>query len=100
MSEIPVCRDCSHLVGKRLYIEDARNWKCGHPSNVASTSKDAVTGADVYTFLSPNCYDTRKGDGACGIAGSLFEPYERPQPPAGKPARLPSADDLLGELGQ
>ena len=100
-SEIPICADCKHLVGVRSDRAAARNWKCAHPTNVAATGKDPVSGVTTYTYHTAACYDTRAASGPCLPAGILFEAYSHAvhsRPPVR--SSLPSADDLLGELGQ
>lgn len=100
--EIPICADCKHIVGVRSDRAAARTWKCAHPSNVAAEGKDPVSGVTTYTYHTATCYDTRAASGPCQQAGILFESYSHPAPaPVSKrAAALPSADDLLGELGQ
>ena len=103
MSEVQVCKDCIHVVGRRTYLEDAKTWKCAHPANVENSREDPVTGSHIKEYILATCYDCRGSEASCGPKGSWFEVYEHKlsQPFVGKVKQtLPSADDLLGELGQ
>ena len=91
----PICADCAWLVGDRNRTDLAKEWKCGQ----SPTSKDGVTGSTLYQ---QTCYEARASCGVCGVEAKLFKLYEHPQytPPVRRSAgNLPSADNLLGELG-
>ena len=93
-SEVPLCRDCSSLVGRRPNTWEAKEWKCSK----SRTGTDLVSGSPVYALT---CYAAREDGQACGPLGALFELYTQPDysPPAGKRAApTKTADDLLGEL--
>lgn len=93
-AEDRICAECSHLVGKRIYVEDAKNWRCHAKQNLISAEKDQVTGAMVYALHYPTCYDARKNAWkaifladntqdrqltSCGEVGQWFEKYTHPE---------------------
>jgi len=77
-TEVKLCINCVHLLGKRMNTEQAGAWRCHHPSNILSDTTDLVTGAQVLTYVAPNLYDCRSSLGICGIAGVNFKRYMPP----------------------
>lgn len=107
-STVPLCADCTQLVGRRNLIELADQWKCGHKANVNSVGRSPVSGKTIYHYITATCDEARAPGGPCGPEGTLFEKYVIPvvlrptsnNPHASRPAGArPSADDLLAELG-
>ena len=77
------CVNCKHLLGKRDRPElAATDWRCHHPSNIASSYEDPVTGVQVQRYVLTNIYSCRSelpSMGAlCGVEGKVFEEYVKP----------------------
>lgn len=103
--EVPICRDCKHLLGRREAVEAADSWRCVHPDNITSVRTNPVTGAPIRAFKAVSLYDVRGVEGVCQPQGLKFEQYVQPSytpsaPVSKQRGAMPSADDLLGELGQ
>ena len=97
--EPPACAACVHLLGKREATDYYQGWLCNHPENIASQTRNLVTGLVETQYVKMNCVEARTDFSACGPAGRGFELYVKPQYPEGSPsARVVSADSLLAEL--
>lgn len=111
-AEVPFCKDCAHLLGKRTVPEFAPGWQCLAEQNIKSVRLDPVTGAPLREYKYPTCYDARSDHKeavrsgepvitSCGSQGQWFKLYEQPQYAlSGKRPSTggKSGDDLLSEL--
>lgn len=100
----PICAECAHLLGRRINLESAPQWRCAAPQNLKDLSRDLVTGNAVYKFHHESCYDARQESTACGQAGAWFKLYEYPKQNTsdlqlgGRRKATGNADSLLAEL--
>ena len=87
------CRDCAYLLGRRTYIEEARNWKCAAKQNTKKRSMDLVTGGTVIEMIFHSCEAARilqpAIDTSCGPEGIWYEEYKQPDYSAGAGAVTP-----------
>lgn len=60
------CRACAHI-GMIIHKVDS---VCHHPSAITNPVPNLVTGEPMQRAA---CWQMRKGDGACGIDGLLFQ---------------------------
>ena len=97
--EPPACAACVHLLGKREATDYYQGWLCNHPENIASQTRNLVTGLVETQYVKMNCVEARTDFSACGPAGRGFELYVKPEyhPPGGGKTTK-SADELLKEL--
>lgn len=91
------CASCTYLVGRRTYQDTAEDWRCHHPENVVTSSRDLVTGSTVYHLRFASCYDARSDDTGCGSAGKWYQLY-KPYVPKVVAGQRYTADQLLDEL--
>lgn len=68
------CKDCSHLLGNREWIENWETWKCSKTKAVSGIN--LVTGQQVWSAAF--CDNTRKGAEFCGPEGKWYEEYVKP----------------------
>jgi hypothetical protein len=76
------CRDCSHLLGNRNYLDNDKIWKCGAEENKKEQKINQVNGLKYYVYHLPFCEDQRKEDyndkPRCGPSGKWFKLYIKP----------------------
>lgn len=71
------CKDCIHLLNRRMAFENAPNWRCNAQEN--KKGLDLLTGE--VTLKIPLCKDQRSriGNDVCGPEGKWFNLYEYPK---------------------
>ena len=98
--EAPSCAECVHLLGKRTVPEYYRAWLCENPQNIASRTRNLVTGLVETVYKDATCVECRQNAEACGPSGKGFEKYVQYVPPgkAQSTGGKASADALFAEL--
>lgn len=72
-TETKFCRDCEFLLGNR-HNPSLTEWKCWHPSNIASSSFHPVTGIKETLLITPDIELVR----TMGCKGEWFKEYIKP----------------------
>lgn len=87
MSTQDFCCNCKHLLGKRHSPEQAENWRCYHPANIAHKYTNLVTGAPITVLVCDSIVDARGTQDKC----MGFELYIAPvySPPVNVPTSAP-----------
>jgi|SRR6266853_3626370 len=79
--QLKFCKNCTHLLGNRDYIERHSLWRCGANENIGTPIRNLVSGELELNLINPFCTDQRKKqlvDNRCGLEGKWYEEYKKP----------------------